>query len=105
MIDPSTSVFATFVLDQSGKICLQHWKERLKISKIAKFESDTSEASEDIDIVDIRNSCENLQTYCEISRLKPAGSYILTRLKRITLKLGSFTNLKALFLAELTVFP
>ena len=79
-------------MDQSGKICLQHWKERLKISKIAKFESD------------IRYSCENLQTYCEISRLKPAGSYILTRFKRITLKLGSFTNLKALFPAELTVF-
>ena len=42
VIDPSTSVFSTFVMDQSGKICLQHWKERLKISKIAKFKSDTS---------------------------------------------------------------
>ena len=46
-------------MDQFGKIRRHHWKERLKISKIAKFESDRSLASEDIVAP---QSCENLQT-------------------------------------------
>ena len=29
-----------FDIDKFGKICQHHWKEHLKISKIAKFESD-----------------------------------------------------------------
>ena len=29
-------------MDQLGKIRRHHWKERFKMSKIAKFESDTS---------------------------------------------------------------
>ena len=41
-------VFSTFFMDQFGKIRRHHWKERLKISKIAKFESDASLASEGI---------------------------------------------------------
>ena len=40
-IDPAT-VISTFHMDQWGKICRHHWKVRLKISKIAKFENDTS---------------------------------------------------------------
>ena len=43
-------------MNQLGKI---HRKERLKITKIAKFESDTSLASEDI----APQSCTNLQTF------------------------------------------
>ena len=35
-------------MNKFGKIRPHHWKERLKISEIAKFESDTSLASEDI---------------------------------------------------------
>ena len=35
-------------MDQFGKIRRHHWKERLKISNIAKFESDTSLSSEGI---------------------------------------------------------
>ena len=46
-------------MDQLGKIRRQHRKERLKISKTAKFESDTSLASKDI----AQQSCENLQTF------------------------------------------
>ena len=46
-------------MDQLGKIRRQHWKERLKLSKTAKFESDTSLASKDI----AQQSCENLQTF------------------------------------------
>ena len=45
-------------MDQSGKICLHHWKEPL-ISKLATFESYTSYESEDI----AAQSCENLQTF------------------------------------------
>jgi len=36
-----TTVFSTFDMDQLGKILQHHWKERIKISKLAKFESDT----------------------------------------------------------------
>ena len=36
-----TTVFSTFDMDQSRKILRHHWKERIKISKLAKFESDT----------------------------------------------------------------
>ena len=38
----------TFDMDQLGKIRRHHWNERLKISKIAKSESETSYASKDI---------------------------------------------------------
>ena len=39
--DPST-FFSTSDMDKFKRIRLHHWKERLKISSIAKFESDTS---------------------------------------------------------------
>ena len=35
-------VFSTFLADELGKLRRHHWKENLKISKLAKFESDTS---------------------------------------------------------------
>ena len=35
-------------MDQFGEIRRHDWKERLKITKMAKFVSDTSLASEDI---------------------------------------------------------
>ena len=43
-------------MDQLGKIRRHHWKERLNISNNAKFESDTSQAIEDI----ASQSCETL---------------------------------------------
>ena len=46
-------------MDQLQKICWHHWKERQKISKIAKFESDTSYVSDDI----APQSCKNLQMF------------------------------------------
>ena len=51
-------VFSTFYLDKLEEIRRHHWKERLKINKIAKFKSDTSLASEGIAL----QSCENLET-------------------------------------------
>ena len=50
------TVFSTFDMDQLGKIRRHHWKERLNISNNAKFESDTSQAIEDI----ASQSCETL---------------------------------------------
>ena len=50
--------FLTFGMDRLGKIPRHQWKERLKISKLAKIESDSSYASKDI----APQSCENLQT-------------------------------------------
>ena len=50
--------FPTFDMDQSGKILRHHWKRHLNISKLAKFESDRSKASDDI----APQSCKNLQT-------------------------------------------
>ena len=44
-------------MDQLGKIRRHHWKERLNISNNAKFESDTSQAIEDI----ASQSCGNLR--------------------------------------------
>ena len=58
VIDPST-VFSTLDMDQLEKTRRHHCKERLKISKTAKFESDTSLASKDI----AQQSCQNLQTF------------------------------------------
>ena len=39
VINPST-VFSTFDVDKLGKIQGHHWKKHLKISELAKFESD-----------------------------------------------------------------
>ena len=52
-------VFSTFYMDKLEEIRRHHWKERLKINKIAKFKSDTSLASEGIAL----QSCENLETF------------------------------------------
>ena len=40
--------FSIFDIDKFGKICRHHWKERLKISKLAKFESDLLKTNKDI---------------------------------------------------------
>ena len=95
-------VFSTFNMDNLGKICRHHWKERLNISKIVKFESDTFYASKD---------CENLQTfvwwggqvcaphpYKHLQNFTTLRSYISVSFQQITFYLGNFINLEALFL-------
>ena len=77
-------------MDQFGKIRRHHWKERLKISKIAKFESDTSLSSEGI-------------AYKRLE-LRRRRSCILITFQQITFKLGNYTNFKALFSVESTHF-
>ena len=46
-------------MDQLRKIRRHHWKERVKISKIAKFESDLLKTKEDTAL----KSRKNLQTF------------------------------------------
>ena len=46
-------------MDKFGKIRRRHWKERLKIYKIAKFESDLLKSNEDT----APQSREILQTF------------------------------------------
>ena len=46
-IDLFTIFFSTFDMDEFGKIRRHHWKERLKISKISKFESDLLKSYKD----------------------------------------------------------
>ena len=36
------TVFSTFDMDKLGKICQCYWKKCLNISKITKYESDTT---------------------------------------------------------------
>ena len=55
--DLFTIFFSTFYMDHLGKICPHLWKERLKSSIIAEFESDRSLlVSKDVAL----QSCENL---------------------------------------------
>ena len=41
-------IFSTSYMDSLAKIHLHHWKDRLKISKVAKFESDRMKTNKDI---------------------------------------------------------
>ena len=52
-------VFSTFYMDKLWKNRRHHWKERLKISKTAKFESDLLKTNQDI----APQSRESLQTF------------------------------------------
>ena len=64
-IDPVT-VFSISDMDQLRKV---HWKERVKISKIAKFESDLLKTKEDTAL----KSRENLQTFVRWGRRHHRG--------------------------------
>ena len=44
-VDPST-VISSLNMDQLGKIRQHYWKERLKISRTAKFQSDLLKTNE-----------------------------------------------------------
>ena len=102
-------------MDQVAKILRHHWKGRLNISKLAKFESDRSKASQDIAKIYRRLYrvggkggggkfvTPDHTNVCKISRLLGAIYYVT--FQPITFKIGNFTNLKTLFPAESTDFP
>ena len=85
-------------MDQFGQIRRHHWKERLKISKIAKFESDTHEDT-------APQSCENLQTLPTLQTNVTNITNVRKISRQITFKLGDFINFKALFSVVSTDFP
>ena len=74
-MDPSLVFSARFTWRDLGK-SVDQWKARLSISKIAKFESATSKASEGIP----PESFENLQTFspCQkcFTQFKPFGNVL-----------------------------
>ena len=96
------------------KIRRHLWKDRLKNSKIAEFESDRSLLTCDYTAP---QSCENLQTFVswgqvcapyhtnvfKISRI--LKSCIFVSFQQIAFKLGNFINFKALFYVVSTDFP
>ena len=76
LIVPAT-VFSTSDMDQLRKILAHHWKERLKISKIAKFETDLLKTNEDIaprqnrEIlqIDVCITCPHHTNVCKLKQL------------------------------------
>ena len=52
--------FSTFHWDQLAKIRQHGWKERLKISKAAKFESDVLKTNEAIHLRKVAEFCRRL---------------------------------------------
>ena len=101
--------FSTFCKDWSGKIRRHYWKERLKITKIAKFESDTSLASDlqnftDVCMVGGTNLPLTIQTFVKFLDFKEVYLHKFST-KLITFKLGNFINWKALFWVLSTDFP
>ena len=99
-------------MDKLRNIRRHHWKERLKISKIAKFGSNLLKTNEDI----APQKCEISQTamvgaqtcpppYQRLKIITTLHSYIFARLRPITFKPCSFTNFKALFPVVTTDVP
>ena len=110
-IDTST-VYSTFYMDKLTKIYRHRWKENLKISNLAKFESDRIKTNKDM----APQSSTILWTFVWWGgggvggkfgpptiqmpvKFRDFRSYIFALFFHITLKCGTFTNFKALFLA------
>ena len=107
--------FQLLTLDKWGKINWHHWKECLKISNIAKFESDLLNAMKIL----LLKGREILQMflwwgkqnwppppppYKVLFICATLGSHILAHLRRITFTFGNFTNFMALSVVS-TDFP
>ena len=113
--------FLTFDMDQLAKHRRHHLTKRLKISKIANFESDTFSASEDIALqvakfyrrlygggggggkVCTTTTTTTIPTSVKLHSFEEP--YLRYFWQQITLKLGNRINLEALFSTELTNCP
>ena len=84
---PFHGFFSSFDWFQLVKICQHHWKEHLKISKIAKCESDLLITSEDITL-QRRGTLKMLRRLCSSEKFAPLWSNVFTFFGHITLKLG-----------------
>ena len=106
-------------MDKLGKIHRHHWKECLKISRIAKFENGLPKTNEEIGPQSLKNYrhlygggtnlLPTIQTSVNFSRARDCTCtlilYIFTHLRCITVKFGSLTIFKALFPVVSTDFP
>ena len=115
--------FLTFDMDQLAKHRRHHLTKRLKISKIANFESDTFSASEDIALQVAKfyrrlyggggggeglyppptTTTTTIPTSVKLHSFEEP--YLRYFWQQITLKLGNRINLEALFSTELTNCP
>ena len=80
-------------MDKFGKICQHHWKERLKINKIAKFESDL-----------LKNSGEIAPLIHEISQTFVWGRGGAQNLPPNIQSTENFRNFAELFLGSLKMY-
>ena len=94
LIDPST-VFSTFRRDQLAKVHRHRWKERLKISKVAKFESDRMKTNKDM----APQSRKNAPTIQTSVKFRDFEELYLRSFLTYHSQLDKFANFKALFLA------
>ena len=80
-------------MDKFGKICQHHWKECLKIDKIAKFESDL-----------LKNSEEIAPYFHEISQTFVWGGGGAQNLPPNIQTMENFRNFAELFLGSLKMY-
>ena len=92
-------------MNKLGKIRQHHRKEHLNIAKIAKFEKDMSTAREYIALKIYRRLYGGGQVCAPHQTKTTLRSCIFISFQQITYKLGSFTNLRALFPVLLMDLP
>jgi len=92
-------------MEQLAKIYRHCYKERLQISRLAEFESDMSETSEDTALQSRKIYSTNLPLlYKHQQNFVALWSHKFVSIHPITLKLGNFTDFKAFFPALLVDF-
>ena len=98
-------------MDKFGKIRRHHWKERYKINKIAKFESDLLKTYEDIALQTFvwwgaggGGKFVPLFPHTNVCNFSTLRRYIFISFQQVTFKFGNFPNFKALFSVVSTDF-
>ena len=95
-------------MDKFGKIRRHHWKERYKINKIAKFESDLLKTYEDIAPQTFvwwgGGKFVPLFPHTNVRNFSTLRRYIFISFQQVTFKFGNFPNFKALFSVVSTDF-
>ena len=95
-------------MDKLGKIRRHHWKKRLKISKIAKFESDLFKTNEDTTAPQSREILQPFvwwghklaphhQNVCKVSQLYGELNLRSLKTNHFQIWVFSFTNVRGLF--------
>ena len=106
---------STFDEGKLGEIRRHQWKERPKISKIAKFESELLKTNRysfsksrnftDVCMVGGTNLPPLPPPPASCKRLQTLLNYIFARVRRFTFRFSNFTNFKALIPVQSRDFP